>query len=182
MHFLKKNLSSIILGCVLGLIISCIAINNRSECNYYIEEPTTECITPSEPLTEPITEPITEEPTTSAVRIVTTEEYLLRLRVCMSECGGRYGESLEGKIAVIETVLNRVDMGYGSIKEVITAKNQYSIADNGIPDETVVEAVNMALQGNMYPDNMIYFRTKYYHNFGTPYKQIGSHFFSLKGV
>lgn len=123
----------------------------------------------------------TEPTTESSRRNVTTEEYNLLLRVCMSECGGRYGEPLEGKVAVVETILNRVDMGYGTIKEVVFAKDQYSTANNGEPDYTVVEAVEMALQGDMYPNDMIYFRTKHFHTFGTPYMQIGSHFFSLEG-
>ena len=41
---------------------------------------------------------------------VTPEEYRLLLRVCMSECGGKYGEPLEGKIAVVETILNRSEI------------------------------------------------------------------------
>lgn len=127
--------------------------------------------------TQASTERVTEAPT---MRVVTSEEYQLLLRVCMSECGGKYGEPLEGKIAVVETVLNRVDLGYGSITEVITAPNQYSIADNGNPDETVREAVDIALTSNMYPDNMIYFRTNHYHVYGKPYKQIGAHYFSLE--
>lgn len=120
-----------------------------------------------------------EEPTR---REVTDEEYKLLLRVCMSECGSaRWGnEPIEAKIAVVETILNRVDMGYGTITEVIMAPNQYSTADNGEPDWSCEEAVEAALTGNMYPDNMLYYRTDYYHNFGTPYKQIGSHYFSCK--
>ena len=115
-------------------------------------------------------------------RYVTNEEYELLLRVCMSECGGKWGEPIEGKIAVVETILNRVDMGYGSITEVITAPNQYSLADNGEPDESVVNAVEMALRNNVFPDNMIFFRANHYHPFGTPYRQIGLHYFSLYEV
>ncbi len=142
---------------------------------------TTINITDIQPTTEKQTECVTEPTTENNRRNVTTEEYNLLLRVCMSECGGRYGESLEGKIAVVETILNRVDLGYGTIKEVIFAKDQYSTFDNGTPDYTVVEAVEIALSGDMYPNNMIYFRTKHYHTFGKPYKQIGSHYFSLEG-
>lgn len=124
-------------------------------------------------------EPVVEEVTR---REVTDEEYKLLLRVCMSECGSaRWGnEPMEAKIAVVETILNRVDMGYGTITEVIMAPNQYSTADNGEPDWSCEEAVEAALTGNMYPDNMLYYRTDYYHDFGIPYKQIGSHYFSCK--
>ena len=114
---------------------------------------------------------------------VSDEEYKLLMRVCMSECGGKWGEPMDGKVAVVTTVLNRADAGMGSIKEVILAPHQYSTADNGEPDETVREAVDYALSHrNEYPKNMIYFRTDYYHDFGTPYKKIGSHYFSLGGL
>lgn len=111
------------------------------------------------------------------LRVVTEEEYKLLLRVCMSEAGN---QPLEGKIAVVETVLNRVDMGKGSIEEVITAKRQYSTADNGEPNAECYKAVDIALSGDMYPDTMIYFRTEHYHTWGIPYEKIGDHYFSLE--
>ena len=111
---------------------------------------------------------------------VTPEEYNLLLRVCMSECGGRYGEPLEGKIAVVETILNRCEIYGKSIDEVVYEPYQYSTSDNGEPDETVEQAVDIALRENIYPDDMIYFRTGNYHSFGEPYQQIGNHYFSLK--
>lgn len=111
---------------------------------------------------------------------VTADEYNLLLRVCMSECGGKYGEPLEGKIAVVETILNRCEIYGKSIEEIIYDPYQYSLADNGEPDETVEQAVDIALRENIYPDDMIYFRTGNYHSFGKPYQQIGNHYFSLK--
>lgn len=111
---------------------------------------------------------------------VTPEEYRLLLRVCMSECGGKYGEPLDGKIAVVETILNRCDIYGKTIEEVIYEPYQYSVANNGEPDETVEQAVDIALRENIYPDDMIYFRTANYHTFGTPYQKIGNHYFSLK--
>ena len=111
---------------------------------------------------------------------VTPEEYNLLLRVCMSECGGEYGEPLEGKIAVVETILNRCDIYGKSIEEVVYEPYQYSTSDNGEPDETVEQAVDIALRENIYPNDMIYFRTSNYHTFGKPYQKIGNHYFSLK--
>ena len=111
---------------------------------------------------------------------VTPEEYNLLLRVCMSECGGRYGEPLDGKIAVVETILNRCDIYGKTIEEVVYQPHQYSMANNGEPDETVEQAVDIALRENIYPDDMIYFRTGNYHSFGEPYQKIGNHYFSLK--
>ena len=98
----------------------------------------------------------------------------------MSECGGEYGEPLVGKIAVVETILNRCEL-YGEPVEVVVNKpNQYSMADNGEPDYTVIEAVNIALRENIFPDDMVYFKAGEYHYFGEPYMQIGNHYFSLK--
>ena len=111
---------------------------------------------------------------------VTKDEYNLLLRVCMSECGGKYGEPLEGKIAVVETILNRCEIYGKSIDEVVYEPYQYSTSDNGEPDETVEQAVDIALRENIYPDDMIYFRTANYHTFGKPYQKIGNHYFSLK--
>ena len=111
---------------------------------------------------------------------VTPEEYMLLLRVCMSECGGKYGEPLDGKIAVVETILNRCEIYGKSIEEVVYEPYQYSTAYNGEPDETVEQAVDIALRESIYPDDMIYFRTSNYHTFGKPYQKIGNHYFSLK--
>lgn len=108
---------------------------------------------------------------------ITDREYQLLVRVCMSEAGN---QPLVGKIAVVETVLNRVEMGRGTIEEVITAKRQYSTADNGEPNDECYEAVDKALAGDMFPDTMIYFRTKHYHTWGIPYEKIGDHYFSLE--
>ena len=111
---------------------------------------------------------------------VTKDEYNLLLRVCMSECGGKYGEPIEGKIAVVETILNRCEIYGKSIEEVVYEPYQYSTSDNGEPDETVEQAVDIALREDIYPDDMIYFRTSNYHTFGKPYQKIGNHYFSLK--
>lgn len=131
-----------------------------------------------EPVTEEVVLMVEPEEEPEYRREVTEEEYQLLLRVCMSECGGRYGEPMEGKVAVVETVLNRVDMGMGSILKVVA--DAYSTTYNGDPDETVIEAVEQALTGeDDFPDNMIAFRTGTYHSFGTTYKKIGNHYFSL---
>ena len=111
---------------------------------------------------------------------VTPEEYRLLLRVCMSECGGECGEPLDGKIAVVETILNRSEIYGKSIEEVVYEPYQYSTSDNGEPDESVEQAVDIALRENIYPDDMIYFRTANYHTFGKPYQKIGNHYLSLK--
>ena len=120
---------------------------------------------------------ITKDEEETTRRNVSEGEHELLARVCMSEAGT---EPLEGKIAVLETVLNRVDRGDGSISEVINAPGQYSTRNNGAPNAECYEAVDAVLEfSDRYPENMLYFRTKHYHRFGTPYKQIGNHYFTL---
>ena len=176
----KSIISTVAVVCV--FIVGSIIISDKSNVN--VEQEVTESCSNINICSEKIIETIdiTEEQTEDTCSYyVTDEEYNLLLRVCMSECGGKYGEPLEGKIAVVETILNRSDIFGMSIEEVVYEPNQYSVADNGEPDETVREAVDIALNSNTYPDDMIYFRAGYYHSFGTPYKQIGNHYFSLKG-
>lgn len=110
-----------------------------------------------------------------ASKSVTKEEFELLVRVCMSEAGG---ENFQGKVAVVETILNRAEMGYGSIGNVV--KNAYSTRYNGEPNDGCYDAVITALKKDTFPDNMIYFRTGHYHSFGTPYQKIGNHYFSLE--
>ena len=176
----KSIISTVAVVCV--FLVGSIIISDKSNVN--VEQEVTESFQNSNICSEEQIETIdiTEEQIEDICSYyVTDEEYNLLLRVCMSECGGKYGEPLDGKIAVVETILNRSDIFGMSIEEVVYEPNQYSVADNGEPDETVREAVDIALSSNTYPDDMIYFRAGYYHNFGTPYRQIGNHYFSLKG-
>lgn len=161
------------------LIVSMLVFSQLNKKSHNSEEHTQQEIT-TQVTTQATTQVTTQSIEPVTILTVTEEEYQLLLRVCMSECGGMYGEPLEGKVAVVETIINRCEIYGKTIKEVVTQPYQYSTANNGEPDETVVEAVDIALSGNMYPDDMIYFRTKHYHSFGIPYKQIGNHYFSLE--
>lgn len=110
-------------------------------------------------------------------REISDADYNLMVRVVMSETGGIYGEPMEGKVAVAVTILNRADMGYGSISQIVS--DAYSTANNGSPDYSCYDAVELALTGqHEFPDNMIAFRTDHYHGFGYPYDKIGNHYFS----
>ena len=178
---MKKSIISTV-AVVFVFLVGSIIISDKP--NVDIEQEVTESCSNSNTFSEEQIETIDvmEEQTEDICSYyVTDEEYNLLLRVCMSECGGKYGEPLEGKIAVVETILNRSEIYGKTIEEVVYEPNQYSVSDNGEPDETVREAVDIALSSNTYPDDMIYFRAGYYHNFGTPYRQIGNHYFSLKG-
>lgn len=104
-------------------------------------------------------------------------EIALLERVVMSEASI---EPYDCKVAVAETILNRMDMYSTSLEDVVYAPNQYSMADNGQPTEEVKQAVAQALEYRVNPANMIYFRQDYYHSFGTPYAVYGEMYFSLK--
>lgn len=175
-YFKTDILLALIFALLIGLyiVLMLIRFDNRNfeEASVIEHEP--------EIIIDPITteeELALEEPKLYR-REVTQEEYQLLLRVCMSETGGgKYGEPMEGKVAVVETILNRVDMGMGTIEEVVSSA--YSTANNGEPDEIVIQAVEQALTGeDDFPDNMIAFRAGNYHSFGVPYKKIGNHYFS----
>lgn len=130
------------------------------------------------------------ESTTSAIIIETTvndefdlsdEEIRLIALVTMAEAEG---EPELGKRLVIDTILNRVDSDRfpNTVHGVIYQPNQFSSVWNGRIDRCVVrddiyqlvieEAESRANQ------HVIFFRTDYYHPYGTPMFSIGSHYFS----
>lgn len=178
---MKKSIISTV-AVVFVFLLGSIIISDKS--NVDVEQEVTGSCSNSNTFSEEQNEAIdiTEEQTEDICSYyVTDKEYDLLLRVCMSECGGKHGEPLEGKVAVVETILNRCEIYDKTIEEVVYEPYQYSVDYNGEPDETVRKAVDIALISNTYPDDMIYFRSRYYHSFGTPYRQIGNHYFSLKG-
>lgn len=103
----------------------------------------------------------------------------LMARVVMSEASVL---NIDAKQAVAATIINRVksnefpDTVYG----VVYQDNQYSTADNGDPDEECYAAVYAALKNECFPTDMYFFRSDYYHSFGTPYIQINGMYFSRK--
>lgn len=110
---------------------------------------------------------------------LTNEEIDLMARVVMSEAGGL---SMEGKQAVAETIINRVnsDKFPSTVSEVVYQKNQYSTANNGSVTDECYEAVYTALQYHAFPDSMFYFRDSKYHSFAYPYMQIGNMYFNTQ--
>lgn len=110
----------------------------------------------------------------------TQEEIDLLARVVMSEASI---EPYECKVAVAKTVLNRVVSEHypDSVAEVVNAPYQFSTADNGTPNAECYKAVFNAIDyPNCFPNDMVYFRTDYYHDYGFPYAKIGKTCFSTK--
>lgn len=109
------------------------------------------------------------------------------LAVCVEAEAGNQG--LEGKRLVVDVILNRVDDKSGewpdSIPEVIMQENHFtSYWDGGMerveePSEETFKAVRMELEGRSYP-GIYYFREGTWSDYGTPWKKVGDHYFSIK--
>lgn len=114
---------------------------------------------------------------------LTDEEINLIALITMAEAEG---ESELGKRLVIDTILNRVEYdGFGeSVYQVIYAPRQFECMTNGrvercevrddIRQLVIEEAVNRT------NSEVLFFRTMFYHDFGTPLVQEGAHYFSGK--
>lgn len=84
-------------------------------------------------------------------------------RICSCEAKG---ECEKGIILAANVILNRVKSSKfpNSIKAVIEQSNQFSPVSSGkyfneIPSETVINAVDKALNGTDYSNGALYFRT-----------------------
>ena len=114
---------------------------------------------------------------TESVCPYTEEEIRLVERVVYAEAGA---EPLVGQIAVASTILNRAALRGMTIEQVVYEQNQYASPTKGIVGADTVLAVEKAINDReLFPFNMIYFRTKHYHTYGKPYTVIGSHYFSI---
>lgn len=113
---------------------------------------------------------------------LTQEELLLLQKVVSAEARG---ESSEAQYTVACVVLNRIESGIfpDSLEEVITQDGQFSCVENGaiyhVPiTDSVVQAVDMALDNNTLDQNVMWFRSSHYHRFHKKAFQIGELFFS----
>ena len=94
-------------------------------------------------------------------------------------------ESFDGKVAVAEVVLNRVESDNfpNTVEEVITQESAFSAygASGDAPlDTECMEAVQEAVNGRIFPSGVVYFREGHYHTFGEPYTVIENHYFSTE--
>ena len=137
-----------------------------------IEEPKSE---PTEAL-EPIPEPMYE-----VSYVLTDEEIDLIALLTMGEAEG---ETEEGKRLVIDSVLNRVDSEHfpDTVKDVIYQPSQYTAMWNTRVDRCYVreDIRQLVIEESIERTNteVVFFRTEYYHPFGTPLFQVGNHYFS----
>lgn len=153
---------------------------------YVIKKPDTDILTETTSAVTTTIEPTTTQPSISKKVFKTTmnlteEEIRLIALVTMAEAEG---EPELGKRLVIDTILNRVDSKHfpNTVKGVVYQSNQFSSVWNGRIDRCYVrddiyqlvveEAESRANQ------HVIFFRTDYYHPYGTPMFSIGDHYFS----
>lgn len=107
-------------------------------------------------------------------------ELLALLVMAEAENQPEYGLRL-----VIDVVLNRMDNGYGdTIRDVIYAPGQFAVTTNGrlercyVRDDIYQLCLEELTSRSDY--SVLYFRSDYYHSFGTPVINVGDHYFSTK--
>lgn len=116
------------------------------------------------------------------VEMVPEDDEIYLLAACVEAEAGN--QSLLGKRMVADVILNRVDSKEfpDTISAVITQPYQFStwwngaIADAEVTEETL-QAVHMELGERSYP-SLMFFDCGSYLPYGTPWKQVGDHYFS----
>ena len=117
----------------------------------------------------------------STEELVITEDKHLLASVMLAEARG---ESELGQRLVVDCILNRLDSGYygDTIEEVVMAKNQFESVSNGSYKEMEVKASDIEIVLEEIDERtdveIMHFRTKQYHTFGTPMYVVGNHYFS----
>lgn len=109
------------------------------------------------------------------------EEMELLALVTMAEAEG---EPEEGQRLVIDAILNRVDSPYfpDTVTDVIYQKNQFTSMWNGRVERCEVrdDILQLVQEEAMYRtnENVVFFRTGRYSDFGIPIFKVGNHYFS----
>lgn len=99
-------------------------------------------------------------------------------KVVMAEAGT---EPFVGKVAVAMVILNRADLNNESIHDVVTKPNQFAKPAYTVTEECYKAVAFARANRDLFPADMIYFRTKHYHKYGEPYAVIGNHYFNTEG-
>lgn len=188
--YLKKNIFSFIVGCALGIPISLYAVNHQTPSKipvYYDSglfeqfNEQTEIMEGDENLKvnfqsyEMTEEELAEEAYYDSLEL---------LALCVEAEAGNQG--LIGKKYVCDVVLNRVDdADYpDNITDVILQQNQFSVVLDGRiwevePTEETFQAIREELESRTNYD-VLFFSYEGYSKYGTDWKKIGDHYFSIK--
>lgn len=106
---------------------------------------------------------------------LTEPEIELLARLVHAEAGN---QDPIGKRLVADVILNRIDSDRfpDNLMDVVTAAGQFTEPATSYTDSDM-DAVKQELGGRL-DENVLYFRTGYYHKHGTPAYQHGAHYFS----
>ena len=103
------------------------------------------------------------------------EDILAKLLYC--EAGN---QSWEGQVYTCSAILNFCDSNNISIWDAAHNRNYFEPApfvDDAEPTSVQYEVIYYVLNGGRIPE-ICWFRTDYYHDFGTPVCKVGDHYFS----
>ena len=119
----------------------------------------------------------TQEVTTQAGGYDFDREFLAKLLYCEAR-----GSNWEGQVFTCSAILNYCDEHGQSLWAVGHDVEAFSVApwvDSAKPKEMQYEVVDYVLSGGRIED-ICYFRTKHYHNFGVPVCEVDGHYFSMR--
>lgn len=186
-NYLKKNLFSILIGCVLGLPFSAYAVNHREKptlMTYYdprLFEQFAEQAEQAQPEADPY------EMTQEELEEELFYDSLELLACCVEAEAGN--QDLYGKRLVVDVVLNRVDSPDfpDTIEEVILQRGsngvyQFSVVGNGRiyqmePAEETYEAIRLELESRTNTE-ILFFTAEGYIPYGKPWAKVWDHYFS----
>lgn len=208
-HTRKENLLSALIGVVMGLTIFCPLFTARAQAEETASEscmtaevhnfrPSDEAGTQELPETIPVEEtaqetpeeniPVqTEEKQEDILATLDPGELDIFARAVEAEAGN---QGLYGKQLVADVILNRVTSRDfpDTITDVIMDRNakgtyQFSVVYDGrintvTPTEETYEAIRTELTQVQYP-SLMYFSAEGYLPYGTPWKQVGGHYFNI---
>lgn len=181
---MRKRLIFLTLICLLVLSTALTTFTWASTNTNDIPVETSSTVDISEPIVKAVEVAIEqteiEEPEVVDIGL-TDEEIDLIALVTMAEAEG---ESELGKRLVIDTILNRIDhAGFDKTATcVIYAPGQFDSMHNGRVDRCEVrdDIRQLVIEEatNRTNSEVLFFRTMFYHDFGTPILQEGAHYFS----
>ncbi len=174
-YTLRDNLISAAIGVGIGLPISLAAAHEWSKTPEIVIK--TQAVTPIEAEAATLWEsiPDTDLDPIQLEPEYTDEELQLAARVVEAEAGN---QGLRGKELVADTILNRIDDDRfpDTIEGVVLQEYQYAAPAPEYSEESL-EAVKEEIEHRI-DDEILFFRTEHYHEFGTPVMKYRDHYFS----
>ena len=194
MNYLKRNLISIAIGCIIGIPLSLYAVNHREPATipvYY--DPMIFQQYEFNVVPEAVQVPVYDLPVDVTTQQDIEEEMfydsLELLAMCVEAEAGNQG--LIGKKYVVDVVLNRVDDPDfpDNITDVIlqcgsNGVHQFSVVGDGriwnmTPTDETYQAIKEELEKRTNHE-VLFFCSLGYSKYGTDWKKIGDHYFSTK--